>query len=245
MGSPHRRPPPYLTMGRVFLLRLRLLFRVSPVHRGARDSLGQRTDRQTRDRSFRGLVPLQRFPSRAEPHRSDGSRPTGYVASSGFRTLSTPCSPRDLPGLFHPGPALGVRSSRPCSARAAVRHPWRRAPPGVPTVSEETARPSRGPAQHAKPAHDAQGLARPPCRMPPRASSPPRCLASGGGWAGPPTASPHVLSRLGVHARLAAGTPGCCPPETQPLSLETGATSMEFSTSLVVSPVRTRRRAGS
>jgi hypothetical protein len=30
------------------------------------------------------------------------------VASSGFRTLSTLCSPDSLPSLFHPGPALGI-----------------------------------------------------------------------------------------------------------------------------------------
>jgi hypothetical protein len=49
--------------------------------------------------------------------------------------LSTPCSPVDLPGLFHPGPALGVHPSRPRSSRAAVRHSWRRVPPGVPAAS--------------------------------------------------------------------------------------------------------------
>jgi hypothetical protein len=43
------------------------------------------------------------------------------VAPAGFRTLSTPCSPPDLPGLFHPGPASGVHPSRLCSAVSAVQ----------------------------------------------------------------------------------------------------------------------------
>jgi len=56
-----------------------------------------------------------------------GSQPTGYVASPGFRTLSTPCSPRDLPGLFHPGSALGV-PLRGLSPHGAVRPLGRRTP---------------------------------------------------------------------------------------------------------------------
>jgi hypothetical protein len=130
-------------------------------------------------------------------------RPQGFAPS---RRLAPRATSR---ACFIPVPLLGFRSSRPCSTRAAVRHSWRRAPPGVPTDSEESARPSRGPAQRAQPDHDAQGLARPSCRVPPRASSPPRCLASGGRWTGSPTASPHVLFRFGLHAGLTAGTPGC------------------------------------
>jgi len=56
---------------------------------------------------------------------------SGYVASSGFRSLSTLCSPRRLPGLFHPGPALGVHPSRFFSAHCAVRPLRRRFPLGV------------------------------------------------------------------------------------------------------------------
>jgi hypothetical protein len=43
-----------------------------------------------------------------------------YVASLGFCTLSTPCSPIDLPSLFHPGSALGIRPSRLLSLLSAV-----------------------------------------------------------------------------------------------------------------------------
>jgi len=46
--------------------------------------------------------------SREEPHIPGVSQHAGYVAPSGFLTLSTPCSPHDLPGLFHPGSACGV-----------------------------------------------------------------------------------------------------------------------------------------
>jgi hypothetical protein len=83
----------------------------------------------------------------SQPRRatqSGGSQPTGRVAPSGFRTLSTLCSPRDLPGLFHPGPAPGVRSSRPCSARDAVRRFRRRAPPGVPYLLRRAGPPLQG-----------------------------------------------------------------------------------------------------
>jgi hypothetical protein len=54
------------------------------------------------------FLPLQRFANRGEPLTSGDSHSTGYVAPSGFRTLSTLCSPHDLPGLFRPGPAHGV-----------------------------------------------------------------------------------------------------------------------------------------
>jgi len=55
------------------------------------------------------FAPLQRFSNCGELHTS-GEHPcsSGYVAPSGFCTLSTPCSHRGLPGLFHPDPAPGV-----------------------------------------------------------------------------------------------------------------------------------------
>jgi hypothetical protein len=55
----------------------------------------------------------------------------GLVAPLGFRTLSTPCSRLGLPGLFHPGPALGVLPSRLSSLDTAVRSFERRLPLGV------------------------------------------------------------------------------------------------------------------
>jgi len=64
---------------------------------------------------------LRRFSGRAEPHISSGVQPTGYVASSGFLNLSTPCSPRDLSGLFHPESVLGIHPSRLLPAAGAVR----------------------------------------------------------------------------------------------------------------------------
>jgi len=69
------------------------------------------------------------------------------------------------------------------------------------------------------------------------------CLRRSVSWSRP-TVSPHVLSRLGLRAGLAAGTPGCLSPETQPFSLEIGATSLEFSTSWTFSSIWKRRRAG-
>jgi hypothetical protein len=83
-------------------------------------------------------LPLPRFLSptaslsHAEPHTPGISQFTSCVAPSGFLTLSTPCSPRDLPGLFHPGSAPGVHPSRPSSSYGAVRPLERRAPQGLP-----------------------------------------------------------------------------------------------------------------
>jgi hypothetical protein len=76
------------------------------------------------------FLPLQRFPSHKEPHSPNGSQPAGYVAPSGFLTLSTLCSPHGLPSLFHPGPAHGVNPSRSFSSRGAVRPSGRRIPRG-------------------------------------------------------------------------------------------------------------------
>lgn len=72
--------------------------------------------------------PLRRFSNIAEPPNSSGSLSTGYVASSGFRNLSTLCSPRCLPGLFHPESTLGVLPSRPSPSADAVRSLKRRTP---------------------------------------------------------------------------------------------------------------------
>jgi hypothetical protein len=66
------------------------------------------------------FVPLQRFPNHTEPHTPETTHGSGYVSSSGFRTLLTLCSPRDLPSLFHPGTTLGVHPSRPSSSDDAV-----------------------------------------------------------------------------------------------------------------------------
>jgi hypothetical protein len=84
-------------------------------------------------RAFRGYGPLSRLPSLGERHRTAVPTPrclevpsavkprAPLVAPSGFRTLSTLCSPPDLPGLFHPGPASGVHPTRLCSAVSAVQ----------------------------------------------------------------------------------------------------------------------------
>jgi hypothetical protein len=53
---------------------------------------------------------------------------SGYVALTGFHTLSAPCSPRDLPGLFHPGSTYGVHPSGHLPSLSAVRPLGRRDP---------------------------------------------------------------------------------------------------------------------
>jgi hypothetical protein len=130
--------------------------------------LGCRSNPHYRRSPLLRFVPLRRFPSHVERHTSDGSQTDGYVAPSGFRTLSTPCSPHDLPDLFHSGPVLGVNSSRLLSSHNAVRPLGRRVPREVPCrVPKNSAYPSRDSARCTKPAHAAWGLARTSRRMPP------------------------------------------------------------------------------
>jgi hypothetical protein len=72
--------------------------------------------------SFRGFVPYSVY-NHKEPLISGSFHTAGYVASSEFLTLSTPCSPHGLLGLFHPSPAHGVHPSRFYSLPAVV-HPF-------------------------------------------------------------------------------------------------------------------------
>jgi len=148
LRSQRRCPSPNLTNRRKSLLRLWLPYRVSLIHHRGRPVFpaGKPTNK-TQHPPLPRFFPLQRFPSRVEPHTSDDSQIVGYVASSGFRTLSTLCSPHDLPNLFHPGPVLGVHSSRPSSPRNAVRRFRRRAPHEVPPVPKNQSAPPG--VQHA------------------------------------------------------------------------------------------------
>lgn len=85
-------------------LRLWLPYRVSPVHHRdpGRDRLRSRWSTPSEVSS------PSAFLSHEEPLSPAGTHPAGCVASSGFCTLSTLCSPHGLPGLFHPGSAHGV-----------------------------------------------------------------------------------------------------------------------------------------
>jgi hypothetical protein len=66
--------------------------------------------RTTKPRShpFRGLFPFSVLPAMRSHIAPVSFHLTGWVAPLGFRTPATLCSPHDLPGLFHPGPAHGV-----------------------------------------------------------------------------------------------------------------------------------------
>jgi len=112
------------------------------------------TEMLTQPCSVRGSFPCSVLPIARSHLPPAGSHPTGYVASPGFRTLSTPCSPRDLPGLFHPGSALGVplRGLFPTRCRTPFRAPdpsgFRRSPFGQRLPFRDRAHradPARGP----------------------------------------------------------------------------------------------------
>lgn len=91
--------------------------------------------------SVRGSFPFSVLPVARSHLTPAGSQPAGYVASPGFRTLSTLCSPHDLPGLFHPGSAPGV-PLRGLSPRGAVRSLERRTPPVFGSALSSLASPS-------------------------------------------------------------------------------------------------------
>jgi hypothetical protein len=106
------------------------------------------------------------FFNHEEPHTPAGSQPDGYVAPPGSLTLSTPCSPRDLLGLFHPRSALGVNPSRPSSSHGAVRPLRRRAPRGLPPP-QLTARLPTGTPTPQKARHQTWLFAKHLTRVPP------------------------------------------------------------------------------
>jgi hypothetical protein len=104
-------------------LRIGLSFTVSPTSHRRSGS----TEVLSRPCSVRGSFPYSVLPVTRSHLAPAGTQPTGSVASSGFRTLSTPCSPCDLADLFHSASALGV-SLRGFSPRGAVRPLERRTP---------------------------------------------------------------------------------------------------------------------
>jgi hypothetical protein len=63
-------------------------------------------------RTFRGFVPYSVLPVMRSHFTPATSHVAGYVTPTGFLSLSTSCSPHNLPGLLHPGPAHGVHPSR-------------------------------------------------------------------------------------------------------------------------------------
>jgi hypothetical protein len=77
------------------------------------------------------LPPVAFSQSRGATLTRRDPNPSGYVALTGFHTLSTLCSPRDLPGLFHPGSTCGVYPSRHLPSLSAVRPLDRRNPRAV------------------------------------------------------------------------------------------------------------------
>jgi len=126
-------------------------------------SIGKPTDKPV-VRSFRGSFPLQRFPSRAEPHTSGSSQPPVMLRPQGF-SPSRRFAPRATSrACFISVPLLGFtpRGFDPRATPYAISDagPLLGFPPG----SEEPVRPSRGTARRAKPDHETRGLARCPLR---------------------------------------------------------------------------------
>jgi len=172
------------------------------------DTLAKDQRHRTVACSSRGFFPYSVFPATGSHIVPTRSHLAGYVASSGFRTLTTLCSPHGLPGLFHPGPAHGVYPPRPSSLDSAVRPLGRRCPPGVESDTEIPAPPS-GLCTPPRARPQAVGFSHKPVSVPPWASSPPgflaTCQRSNESTLDP---SPRALSRLGRNADLTAGAPG-------------------------------------
>lgn len=103
--------------------RLQLPFRVSPIH--TRETRRRNVTATThKSHTFRGFFPYSVFPAKRSHLPPTTSHVAGYVTPPGFLTLSTFCSPDDLPGLFHPGPTHGVHPSRLFSL-VRCRRPFR------------------------------------------------------------------------------------------------------------------------
>jgi hypothetical protein len=148
---PPRRPPRNDQRCGGSSRRLWLPYRVLPMrHRAQRVSRLSPANHTVHP--FRGFFPFSVLPvmrSHLPPVRFHR---TGYVAPLGFRTPSTPCSPHDLPSLFHPGPAHGVLPSRPLSPRNAVRPLERRDPHAIGCNANATSSP-QGFSRPGDPAH--------------------------------------------------------------------------------------------
>jgi len=217
LGFLRRRPYHGSTRGRSSL-RLWLPYRVSPVHHRepVRDRLRSRWSTPSEVSSPSASLSHEELHSPTETH------PGGCVASSGFRTLPTPCSPHGLPGLFHPGSAHGVW---PFEALLLV---WCRTPSRTPRpsgfllISNEKRPPFQGLTHQTKhirrPGYQPSGCSEcllglfrfeASCPWQRRTFFPRPCI--------PSRAFP-----TRPHADRAADAPGYSLPRAQPLSLEIG-----------------------
>jgi hypothetical protein len=165
---------------------------VSPVHHrvAVRSPEGSRCSAPSEVSSPSASVSLE------EPHTPGGSHPAGYVAPSGFLTLSTPCSPHGLPGLFHPGTTHGVLPFE------ALLLTWCRTPSQTPRPSgfpldqkEETAPP--GTHTPNKGRRQAWRLNQDPAPIAPLGFPAPRFLALCSEGRSHALSSPLALFRLG------------------------------------------------
>ena len=169
--------------------------------------------------SVRGSFPFSVLPVARSHLPPAGSQPTGYVAPSGFRTLSALCSPRDLPGLFHPGSAPGV-PLRGLSPRGAVRPLERRTPPVFGSAPSDLASPS-GIEHTTQILHAGLGFSQVTAPLPPW-DWPLRGFLLRSAWTVLPDHVPSRASPGRPRADLPVGAPGYQPTVAQPISLETG-----------------------
>jgi hypothetical protein len=164
VSTPSPSPQRSIERYRVSSLRLWLPYRVSPMRHRARH-IPRLTPTNHAAHPFRGFFPFSVLPA-ARSHLTPVSfHLTGYVAPLGFRTPSTPCSPHDLLGLFHPSPAHGVFPSRLSSPRNAVRPLERRDPHAI-GYDANAVSPPQGFARPGDPAHRFWGLAKNPAGCP-------------------------------------------------------------------------------
>jgi hypothetical protein len=217
LGFSRRRPYHGSTRGKSSL-RLRLPFRVSPVHH--RDPIRARLG--SRRSTPSEVSSPSAFLSHEEPLNPTGTHPGGCVAPSGFHTLTTPCSPHGLPGLFHPGSAHGVPPFEALLLAWCCTSFQTPSPSGFFLNSYERRPPFQGLT------HQAKHLRRP--RYQPGGCG--ECLLGLSRFeASCPWQRRTVLRRpfipsrafsIRPHADRTAGAPGYFLPRTQPLSLEIG-----------------------
>jgi hypothetical protein len=195
--------------------RLWLPYRVSPVHHRepGRDPLGSRWSTPSEVSS------PSAFLNHEEPLSPAGSHPGGCVASSGFRTLTTPAPLMASRAYSIPVPLMGFYPSRLFSSPGAVRPLGRRAPQGFSSSLARRGRPSRD--QRTKRSTSAgPGISRVAAVNASLGFSASRLLVLGSEERSSRSFIPSRAFPARPQADQAAGASGYSLPRTQPVSLE-------------------------
>lgn len=222
LGFPRRRPYHGLTRGKSSL-RLRLPYRVSPVHHREPVVTGQGRDGPLLPR----FLPLQRlsatrsYVSPPGPIPLVALRPQGFAPSRRFAPLMA------FRAYSIPVPLMGFCPSRLFSSFGAVRPHRRRCPRGFSPALASRGRPFRD-SRTKRSTSAGPGISRVAAVNASMGFSASRCLVVGSeGRSSRPCIPSHAFSTRS-QAGLVVGASGYSLPRTQPVSLETGEPPCSF-----------------